>query len=226
MSLVLSLLAAITVALAGWVVVLRSQLRAWAVDSVTGMPVRRAFYRHAPAAIRRARHPVVVFVDLDRFKAINDRLGHDVGDAVLAILARRIRGAVWPHALASAGRLGGDEFALVLDAPEREAVSALHTLAAAVGEPINPRALSGTASQWTDRPLQVGASIGAITIPHHADLGGALNIAEELMYQAKRAGGGVRHATAKANDPRLAQPRHARPAVRDRDRRARCRHLA
>jgi len=70
-------------------VVLHRRLGTWRTDPVTGLPVRRAFYRKANRAIPSSR-TAVLLIDLDRFKPINDRLGHHVGDQVLAAVGSRL----------------------------------------------------------------------------------------------------------------------------------------
>ncbi|MEZ5939541.1 MAG: bifunctional diguanylate cyclase/phosphodiesterase [Hyphomonadaceae bacterium] len=88
--------------------------RAARCDSLTGLPNRLAFRQHLEAAVsvRPAQPVVVMFADLDRFKEVNDGLGHDAGDALLVEIARRFKAAMGADDLLA--RLGGDEFAAVL----------------------------------------------------------------------------------------------------------------
>lgn len=92
------------------------------IDSLTGLPNRLAFRNHLEQAMSVASDAptVVLFADLDRFKEVNDRLGHDAGDALLVEVARRFSAKLGPQDLLA--RLGGDEFAAILsgsDASER-----------------------------------------------------------------------------------------------------------
>ncbi len=102
--------------------------RAARIDSLTGLPNRLTLRQHLEAALARDPHEptVVMFADLDRFKEVNDGLGHDAGDALLIEVARRFGAAIGPGDILA--RLGGDEFAAVLtgsDAVERsEAIAA------------------------------------------------------------------------------------------------------
>ena len=119
----------------------------------------------------------VLFVDLHRFKAVNDRFGHDFGDAVLAQLASRFCSLVRPSD--TVGRLAGDEFlVLLVDATEQMACAVAQRLCDAAEEVLE-----------VDRvPVQVGASIGVA-------LGGADLTAAELIKRADTAMYGVKHTT-------------------------------
>lgn len=191
-------------------VVLHRRLGTWRTDPVTGLPVRRAFYRRAHRAIRRPCM-VVLLIDLDRFKPINDHLGHHVGDHVLASVGARLRATLGRGAVL--GRLGGDEFAAVVrvgavDTPWPDLL--LHL----VHELHTPIAVPGV-----QRPVTVGVSVGAI---HCADLNrpalsALLQTAEGLMYQAKRGGGGLVASVADPADAQLIRPVPCRPRRRRRD---------
>jgi diguanylate cyclase (GGDEF)-like protein len=95
--------------------------RASLIDPLTGMANRRAFLESAEAALHgKAAQPLpmaVVLFDLDRFKEINDRFGHAVGDRVLRIFAEMVPASLGPRDIA--GRLGGEEFAVMLHACDR-----------------------------------------------------------------------------------------------------------
>ncbi|MBL0720891.1 GGDEF domain-containing protein [Piscinibacter sp. Jin2] len=156
-------------------------------DSLTGLPNRRQFEERLvealaePAeAVRRARG--LLYLDLDGFKAINDRHGHAVGDSVLRVIARRLAATVRSEDLMS--RVGGDEFACLLrrlDRPERLQVLG-HKLVEAVGQPIQLGGLT----------LQLGASVGGLRLePTSRDANALLRAADRAMYRAKRDGGGL-----------------------------------
>src|SRR5262249_10937658 len=102
---------------------LEAQLRHQALhDALTGLPDRRLFPRRADGPPARAAEegaePVVLFLDLDGFKAINDDLGHAAGDELLVAFAERLRSSVRPEELPA--RLGGDEFAVLLESGGRD----------------------------------------------------------------------------------------------------------
>jgi diguanylate cyclase (GGDEF)-like protein len=124
-------------------------------DALTGLANRRAFMPELERALAAGRPVLLALIDLDGFKPVNDRHGHQAGDALLIEVAARMR-AVCPRALALA-RLGGDEFVVLLDAacgPEmpRATIEALrHAIALPFG--------------WEGQVLGVRASIGAALNP-------------------------------------------------------------
>ncbi len=133
----------------------------------------------APAASARAVRHAVMAVDLDRFKGVNDTLGHSVGDGLLCLVAKRLRSVLRQHdALA---RLGGDEFALLVSpAPEREVLDQLaRRITDVVGRPY-----------LVDGHLvNVGASIGIAVFPEDgADRAELLRNADLALYDAKAMG--------------------------------------
>jgi diguanylate cyclase (GGDEF)-like protein len=161
---------------------LKEQLRYQAFhDSLTGLANRALFLeRVGEVCAESPRHtgPVVLFVDLDDFKTVNDSLGHAAGDALLSAVADRLRGCLRPTDLAA--RLGGDEFAIMLETGEIE-----HALA--IGERINAAL---RAPFWVDgNEVVVRASIGiaARLLPSQTpdDL---LRNADVAMYTAKANG--------------------------------------
>lgn len=155
-------------------------------DGLSGLPNRLLFTQRldeAIAAIRAdpAREFAVVYVDLDRFKDINDTLGHQAGDAVIRQTAERLAAAAGPAA--TVARLAGDEFALLLpDSRDRPALEArLARLVAAIGEPVS----------FGERTIYPGGSIGAALAPHDGtDRAELQHRADLALYRAKAAGRG------------------------------------
>jgi diguanylate cyclase (GGDEF)-like protein/PAS domain S-box-containing protein len=158
----------------------RSDLeRAANVDGLTGVASRQRFFEIGPNLLD-ARSTAVLYVDLDGFKAVNDRHGHSAGDYVLATTAARLSAAVGPDALV--GRLGGDEFA-VLCPPGTTAEGAEGVAAAIVEAARQPIELSrGVAS--------VGASIGVAMREGDESIDAVLERADRGLLAAKAAGKG------------------------------------
>lgn len=152
-------------------------------DALTGLPNRLLFNDRLEQALRVADREGGVlglcFVDLDRFKPINDALGHAVGDAVLRMAAKRLQAGVRAHD--TVARLGGDEFVVLLTrlGSEAEGEQILQRL---VTELTRPVAL--------DRgPVALSASLGVAFHPAVAAVE-LLTVADEAMFTAKRQGGG------------------------------------
>ena len=163
-------------------------------DALTNLPNRRLFYDSLTRTLEHARehHWIVgvLFVDLDRFKVVNDTLGHATGDELLRQVAERLTDCVRIRDLV--GRLGGDEFGvlLLLDDPNEAGAAAekiLHTL-------VEPFTLEG-------REAFVSASIGITIYPTDAtDPDTLLRYADTAMYRAKDDGRNVcRYYTAEMN---------------------------
>jgi diguanylate cyclase (GGDEF)-like protein len=154
-------------------------------DVLTDLPNRVLFRERLDRALLTASRDggrlAVLQIDLNRFKAINDTLGHAAGDAVLAAVASRMREVI--RASDTVARFGGDEFAVLLPgAEEAGALRVANQIRAMVSPPIN---LEG-------RFVTVGASIGIALYPEqatHADM--LLHNADVAMYVAKAAGGGA-----------------------------------
>jgi len=154
-------------------------------DGLTGLPNRTLFGDRLRQALLGARRNQTMFgvllLDLDRFKDINDALGHDRGDALLQEVASRLKGVL--RATDTIARLGGDEFAVVsTDAkhPDNVVAAARKILAS----------LEGTFTIG-DHTVETGASIGIAMYPIHGDDPGTLlRRADVAMYVAKKSGGG------------------------------------
>jgi diguanylate cyclase (GGDEF)-like protein len=150
-------------------------------DGLTDLPNRTFLYRalrKAIASVQRGGQPAaLLLIDLDRFKEVNDTLGHDHGDELLVEVATRLRGALRRHD--TLARLGGDEFAVLLrDVPNR---GALAELAGRLQDSLRrPFALRGVA-------VELEASIGAALCPDHGtDVQTLVQRADVAMYDAKR----------------------------------------
>jgi diguanylate cyclase (GGDEF)-like protein/PAS domain S-box-containing protein len=153
-------------------------------DPLTGLPGKRLLGDRIGQAIARAQRErtefAVLFVDLDGFKQVNDRLGHDAGDAVLKGVAAQMLACV--RATDTVARLGGDEFVVILERVGEE-------MAGRIGECIVRRA-SGPQG-LAQGAARVGASVGIAFYPRHAQSPEALlKAADGAMYRAKSAGKG------------------------------------
>lgn len=152
-------------------------------DSLTDLPNRMLFHDQLPRTIalarRMGRRCAVLFVDLDRFKPINDTHGHAVGDKVLKEVANRLLASL--RLSDSAARVGGDEFAVLLpDLTElSEASLVAEKIIAAINQPI----------AIGEECVEVGASVGIAVFPDHGDDTELLaKLADEAMYRAKLEG--------------------------------------
>ncbi len=152
-------------------------------DTLTGLPNRALFTESLSRALARAeRHgwPVALFfMDLDRFKNINDTLGHQLGDEALKEAARRISSCIRDSDISA--RLGGDEFVLLVEEFEGPTVliEIAERILAAIYQPLS---IGG-------HELNLSASIGICTFPIDAkDAGTLLSNADIAMYQAKEQG--------------------------------------
>ena len=156
-------------------------------DVLTGLPNRAMFQDHLELALARARRHdltvAVLFLDLDDFKPINDRFGHQIGDQVLQQVARRIRNAARDTDLVA--RQGGDEFLVLLadlESTDESAASSMvekasERIARSVAEPIGLKPAT----------LSVRASIGRAMFPFEAgDARSMLQVSDAQMYAQKR----------------------------------------
>jgi diguanylate cyclase (GGDEF)-like protein len=150
-------------------------------DSLTGLPNRSLFIDQLGHRIEHARQAgesvALLFLDLDRFKNVNDTLGHDVGDRLLVAVAQRLRRSV--RNADCVARLGGDEFTVVLTdvVGPNAAVAAAQNICRALGTPF----------QIDGNDIFVTASVGISLYPHDgADVGTLLKHADTAMYRAKK----------------------------------------
>jgi diguanylate cyclase (GGDEF)-like protein len=150
-------------------------------DELTGLPNRTLFTDRIEQAILAARRengsPVVMLLDVDRFKEINDTLGHETGDLLLQELAGRLRGEL--RANETLARLGGDEFGVLLPTGSAEdATLVADRVHASLESSFN---ISGI-------PLEISASIGMAAHPEHGEqVDTLLQHADVAMYMAKAA---------------------------------------
>lgn len=146
-------------------------------DPLTALRNRAGF--HAEVAGSESRC-ALLYVDLDDFKVINDRLGHQAGDAVLVEVARRIRNVV--RDLDTVGRLGGDEFAVLC--PDLDDVEVAEDIAGRLIESVSrPISVGG-------RTVSVGASVGIAFGAHVDERASLIRRADEALYRAKARGKG------------------------------------
>ncbi|NIF87728.1 EAL domain-containing protein [Burkholderia sp. Cy-637] len=159
------------------------------VDPLTGLPNRVSFNEWlqreidvAGEAGANAAPFAMMLMDLDRFKDVNDTLGHHVGDRLLNEVGKRLAGSLAGSG-AAAARLGGDEFAILLRGGDRRAARDCAAMLVAALEA--PLLIEG-------QPLDVGASIGIVCFPEDgADMHTLLRRADTAMYAAKQANAGV-----------------------------------
>jgi len=152
-----------------------------ATDPLTGLANRHGLEQAAEGLLGRPGQQALLMIDLDRFKPINDSLGHEVGDQVLVEVAARLRRAVRESDVVA--RLGGDEFVLLLaQVQDRTQLEALaRRLVQGLSEPM----------VWGETRVQVGASVGVALPPGDGRaLRDLMLAADEAMYRAKRRGSG------------------------------------
>ncbi|MDX2006001.1 MAG: EAL domain-containing protein [Meiothermus sp.] len=148
-------------------------------DAMTGLPNRRMLREQSDQVLaqakRNAHEATLVYLDLDRFKEVNDTLGHEAGDALLVQVARRIQGCIRQGDLLA--RLGGDEFAILLhDTTPTGAADAAQRVLAVLAQPFT----------IADTTLRIGASLGLGVFPRDGlGLDELMRAADVAMYQAK-----------------------------------------
>ncbi len=153
-------------------------------DELTDLPNRRLFNERLAAALEMARRrewtAVVMFLDLDRFKTINDTLGHDIGDRLLISIAQRLTAVIRQEDLVA--RMGGDEFTLLLPQIEQrhDAAIVANKILQALSDPV----------KIEDHELYVTSSIGIALFPDDGKSADELmKNADSAMYQSKEKGG-------------------------------------
>jgi len=153
-------------------------------DALTGLPNRALLHdrlAHALTVATRERVSLALFLmDLDRFKEVNDTLGHDAGDDLLREVGRRVQGAL--RASDTVARLGGDEFAMLL--PSADAASATEAARKILSALVEPVTLH-------EQIVIAGGSVGIALYPDHGeDAAALLRHADVAIYAVKRGGGG------------------------------------
>jgi diguanylate cyclase (GGDEF)-like protein/PAS domain S-box-containing protein len=157
-------------------------------DTLTGLPNRALFLDHLKLAMERVkRHPAslfaVLFLDLDRFKIVNDSLGHTVGDQLLVAVARRLAACLRPGD--TVARLGGDEFTVLLEdiGDRAEAVAVAERIQRELAEPFSLVAHGGSHEVFVSASVGIAESSLGYEQPEEM-----LRDADTAMYRAKSAG--------------------------------------
>jgi diguanylate cyclase (GGDEF)-like protein/PAS domain S-box-containing protein len=157
-------------------------------DALSGLPNRRLFLDHLEHALRRSERSLerhaILFMDIDRFKMINDSLGHNAGDMVLTSVAERLQASLRPGDMLA--RFGGDEFTILLEGvgAVEDAVAAAQRILDRLRQPI---------SLPEGHEVVVSASIGIAFTSHMMSRDDVLHDADVAMYQAKVGGRGGRY---------------------------------
>lgn len=144
-----------------------------ALDSLTSLPRRALLQTHVDNLMRLDSRFVLLFIDLDKFKSVNDTFGHQTGDILLQKVAGRLQASIRSGDLAV--RIGGDEFVVVL------------------GDPLDPRAIAERVLKnilSVTEPYGAGASVGLALYPEDGrTLEALLQLADNAMYDVKKDGG-------------------------------------
>jgi len=144
-------------------------------DPLTGILNRRGFEQEGASCVRRSSMGGVLYLDLNQFKSINDRFGHQAGDALLKAFGHRLEFCLRPEDVL--GRLGGDEFAIVLPGVSVEDVR--HIAERLVQTASEAYIIQG-------QEIKCTASVGIALLPKHGEeLWHLLSVADQAMYAAK-----------------------------------------
>lgn len=145
-------------------------------DVLSGLPNRAAFNAAVEETLAKSQ-AAVLFVDLDRFKNVNDTLGHPVGDKLIAEVGSRLRSAAGTGVLVA--RIGGDEFTIIIPDPKMNLVEKLaENIVAAIRSPF----------EIDGQPILIGASIGIAVSSSGSDAQDLVRRADIALYHAKEAG--------------------------------------
>lgn len=145
-------------------------------DVLSGLPNRAAFNAAVEETLLKSQ-AAILFVDLDRFKNVNDTLGHPVGDKLIAEVGSRLRSAVGTGVLVA--RIGGDEFTIIIPDPKMNLVEKLaEDIVAAIRSPF----------EIDGQPILIGASIGIAVSSSGSDAQDLIRRADIALYHAKEAG--------------------------------------
>lgn len=153
-------------------------------DRLTDLPNRELFFDRLSQSIslsrRKRNHLAVLFLDLDGFKGVNDTHGHEVGDATLRTVARRLKASV--RDMDSVARLGGDEFAVLLG--DIQESSAITVIADKIIKTVSEAMVLSNGDQYC-----IGVSIGIAIYPENgAEIDTLMKAADNAMYQSKARG--------------------------------------
>ncbi len=144
-------------------------------DPLTGLLNRRGFEREGLACIQRVSQGAVLYLDLNHFKSINDRFGHQAGDALLKAFGHRLEYCLRPEDIVA--RLGGDEFSIIL--PDVGIEDVKHVAARLIESGSEPYIIQG-------KEIHCAASVGIALMPQHGDeLWQLVSVADQAMYNVK-----------------------------------------
>lgn len=146
-----------------------------ATDMLTGLNNRRAFYERV-AEIPDGTNGVLIIIDADHFKRVNDTYGHDIGDLRLQQIAKHLIASVRENDIVA--RIGGEEFAVVMLGADRE-----------TAEGIGARLVEGVMLEVAqDDTITVTLSVGAVMLAHLKHFDTYMGLADEALYVAKSSG--------------------------------------